>query len=160
MKRKCHKYKEDTPKKKESHYINIATYICFLSFCQPWHWPDPWICHYFNNGALTGEISSSTNSIAPSKNVLFCLLYKPLTKKKLRHCHSFMALNEASDILAADWLSQTWKIIIIFRVWWYGRFFSIVEILLKHYSLCNSVTIIIIINFAGRDIWFGQIERN
>ena len=31
--------------------------------------------------------------------------------KKRIHCHSFMALNRASDVSAADWLSQhTWKI--------------------------------------------------
>lgn len=93
MKRKCHKYKGDTTKKKESHYIKIATYICFLSFCQPWHWPDPWICHYFNNGALTGEISTSTNSIAPSKHVLFFDCIKPLLRKSWGIViHSFMAL--------------------------------------------------------------------
>lgn len=34
VKRKYHKYKADTPKKKESHYIKIATYISFLFFCQ------------------------------------------------------------------------------------------------------------------------------
>ena len=48
--------------------------------------------------------------------------------KKRTHCHSFTALNRASDISAVDWLSQT-------HVKKYGnfsravtRFFSVVEI--------------------------------
>ena len=41
-------------------------------------------------------------------------------KKRMR-CHSFMALNRASDASAANWRSQTHvKFIVIFHVWRFG----------------------------------------
>ena len=59
--------------------------------------------------------------------------------KKTTPCHSFMVLNRASDVPAADWLSQTlvknnrnFSSVVI-------RFFSEVEIPIKHTSLYNKV---------------------
>ena len=88
-----------------------------------------------------------TNSISPSNHVLFCLLYKQLTNKKKPTlltfenrtlCRSFMALNRASDVSAADWRSQT-------KVKNYRnfsrveiRFFSVVDIPIKQSSLYNN----------------------
>ena len=58
--------------------------------------------------------------------------------KKRTRCHSFMALNRASDVPVADWLSQThvknyrnFSRVVI-------RFFSVVEIPIKHSSLYNQ----------------------
>ena len=60
--------------------------------------------------------------------------------KKRTRCYSFTALNRASDVLAADWLSQThvknyrnFSRVVI-------RFFSVVEIPIKHSSLYNKVS--------------------
>ena len=58
-------------------------------------------------------------------------------KKRMR-CHSFMALKRANGVPAADWLSQThvkncnnFSRVVI-------RFFSLVEIPVKHSSLYNK----------------------
>ena len=78
-------------------------------------------------------------STSPSNHVLLCLFYKHLTNKKPTsrfktrpYGHSFIALNEASDMSAADWLSHTnaknhgnFSRVVI-------GFFSVVEILIKH----------------------------
>ena len=87
------------------------------------------------------------NSTSPSNHVLFCLLYEHLTnKKKLnsgfkkRTCYqSFMALNRASDMSAADWLSQTCMENYCNFSCVVKWFFSLVEVPLKHSSLCNEV---------------------
>ena len=52
--------------------------------------------------------------------------------KKRTHCHSFMVLNKASDMPAADWLSQTQvkNYCNFSRV--VMQFFSVVEIPIKH----------------------------
>ena len=59
--------------------------------------------------------------------------------KKRMHCHSFMALNRASDTSAAAWLSQTQmkNYRFIFHV--VIQFFSVVEIPIKHSSLRDKV---------------------
>ena len=46
-----------------------------------------------------------------------------------------MTLNRESDASAADWRSQTRKIIVIFQMW---TVFSVVEIPIKHSSLFNN----------------------
>ena len=58
--------------------------------------------------------------------------------KKRALCHSFMALNRASDVSAADWRSQTHvkNYRTFSRV--ETRFFSVEEIPIKHSSLYNK----------------------
>ena len=59
--------------------------------------------------------------------------------KKRRHCHSFMVLNRASDVPAADWLSQTHvKNCCNFVMFGDTFFFLMVRIPLKHSSLYNK----------------------
>ena len=56
--------------------------------------------------------------------------------KKSARWHSFMALNKASDVSAADRLSQAHVQKISYVVM---RYFSVVEIPLKHFSLYNKM---------------------
>ena len=68
-------------------------------------------------------------------------------------CHSFMALNRASYVPAADWLSQTkekncrnFSRVVI-------RFFPVVEIPIKHSSLYNNY------HFADKTIPLEYFDR-
>ena len=79
---------------------------------------------------LTREKSNWTREkkfhISARPCIICCFIY---VSKRLIHsiqdwewitrCRSFMALNRANDMSAADWRSQR-KIILIFRVWRYG----------------------------------------
>ena len=56
--------------------------------------------------------------------------------KKSTSCQSFMALNKVSDVSAADWLSQAHVQKISYVM---IRYFSVVEIPLKHSSLNNKI---------------------
>ena len=72
-------------------------------------------------------------------NILLIWRSRPISRfKRRRRCHSFMALNGTSDVLAADWTSQTqvknyrnFSCVVI-------RLFSVVEIPIKHFSLYNK----------------------
>ena len=58
--------------------------------------------------------------------------------QKRTRCHSFMALKRASDLSAADWLSQTHvknpRTFSFVEIW----FLSVVEIPIKNSSLYNN----------------------
>ena len=58
--------------------------------------------------------------------------------KERTRCHSFMALNRASDVSAADWLFQTHVKICRNFPRAVIRFFSVVEIPIKHPSLYKN----------------------
>ena len=73
-----------------------------------------------------------TNTLPTSRSRLY-----PSFKKQTR-CHSFMALNRASDVSAADWRSQShvknYRNLSRAEI----RFFLVVEIPIKHSCLYNK----------------------
>ena len=77
--------------------------------------------------------------------------------KERARCHSFMVLNKAIEwyVPAADWLSQThmknYRNFSHVVIW----FFSVVEIPIKHSSLCNVIHYNVHTNFkvAGKIWW-------
>ena len=92
---------------------------------------------------------SKRNSVSPSNHVLFFYYINILLTRRSRlnsrfkkrtRCHSFMAVNRTSDMSPADWLSQTdvkkyrnFSPAVI-------RFFSVVEVPIKHSSLYNKIS--------------------
>ena len=111
---------------------------CFLGWwCFRWRL---WFIKYIENNTWARrdmefplDISRvNTKRAIPYLQAIMCYfysLYKYFTNKKKRlnsrfkkrtRCLSFMALNRASDVPLADChLKHTWKIIVIFHVWWY-----------------------------------------
>ena len=63
-------------------------------------------------------------------NILLARSWLDLRFKKGTRCQSFIVPNRASDMSAADWLSQKREK--------FSRFFSVVETPLKHSSLCKK----------------------
>ena len=97
------------------------------------------------------------NSISPSNHLLFhnrqLFNYLLTTESQLNSrlkkkacCHSLVVLNRASDVPAADWLSQThmknyhnFSHVVM-------CFFSVVGMLTKHSSLCNKLFLLIMLS--------------
>ena len=83
------------------------------------------------------------NFISASNYGLFCYVNILLTRranlihvlKKRTRCHSFVAQNRASDVTTADWLSQTHVKSYCNFSRMVVRFFSVVEIPIRHSSL-------------------------
>ena len=128
-----------------SYNNRIIVRRCFVNRWQPvsttleriTHWV---IWRIIEDGRRYGISLRMVNSISHEIIWLIWSSWLDLRFKNRARCHSFMALNRASDVPAADWLSQTlvknrnFSLVVT-------QFFLVVEIPINHYSLYNKVVL-------------------